>query len=223
MIPRLFVAPFAETEFVTLSPSDSHYLTRVLRKRTGDAVVLLDNSGYQYAGDLTDTGTVRIRAKSWVEAEPRQRIVLLCGLIKGDRMEWLLEKATELGVAEVRPCLTARTVAKGGRLDRWQKIVKEAAEQCERGRLPIIREPLPLQETLLDLPETRWALVERQDAAALGKSATGAAVAVGPEGGWSPDDVATLMGQGFMAATLGSRILRSETAALASLARLLHS
>lgn len=223
MIPRLFVAPFQDAELIELTSEDAHYLTRVLRRKAGDAVVLLNNSGDQFRGTLVDARHVRLQSRQQVSAEPAQRVILLVGLIKGERMDWLVEKATELGVAEIRPLLTSRTVPKGGRIDRWQRIAKEAAEQCERGKIPVIGEPQPLKTALNGLPATRLALLERHEAKPLGAVFGDAAVAVGPEGGWSKEESQWLLAQGFEAASLGARILRAETAALAALARMVQA
>lgn len=223
MIPRLFVeAPLAPGT-LALSAEHRHYLTRVLRRRPGDLVMLLDNSGYAHQAEILEDGACQVGQRVWVEAEPACRVVLIAGLLKGERMDWLVEKATELGVAEIRPVLTARTVAKGGRVARWHKIAVEAAEQCERGRVPTILDPVALPQALSDLPEVRLALLERQGSFPLSPAGQDMVVAVGPEGGWAPQEVDWLLEAGFHPATLGRRILRAETASLAALARLLQT
>ena len=162
--------------------------------------------------------------------EPPLELWLLQSLPKGDRWSWLLAKGTELGVTRFLPLRSERTVAGGereadtGKASRWASIAAAAAKQCERGTLPEVLPLATLGDCLRALGqpapgELRLCLTERQPGAALPRGCTPSRVilAVGPEGGWSPRDRAPFRDAGFRETGLGPRILRAETAALASL------
>jgi 16S rRNA (uracil1498-N3)-methyltransferase len=155
---------------------------------------------------------------------------LIQALLKGDRWEWLLEKAVELGATRITPVVTGHTVARpgegrsGDKLERWRKRALAAAKQCERGIVPEIDPPVPLDKFLKTLPapeegESRRAFLERAGEEPPAPAHPGAVIrlAVGPEGGWTEQEIAQLAAAGFRGAGLGPRILRGETAALAAL------
>jgi 16S rRNA (uracil1498-N3)-methyltransferase len=147
--------------------------------------------------------------------------------LKGDRMELAIQKATELGVAEVRPVVTVRTDAaarpalEGARRDRWDKVASGAAEQCGRATVPLVAPTATLAAFIADPPAgTRVVLLERQEGqpplASLPRPQA-ITLLVGPAGGWEPVEIRRLAGAGFVAVSLGPRILRAETAAIAAL------
>jgi len=174
---------------------------------------------------------VQVGAHDAVEREARHRVTLALGIPANERMDWLVEKATELGAAAILPLLTERTVLRlageraAKRLAHWQAIAVAACEQCGRNRVPDIQPVQDLADWLRQLPggrgEARMLLALRADARSLPEAA-GADVTVlsGPEGGLSPAEEDTALRAGFQAVTLGPRVLRAETAPLAVLSRL---
>lgn len=221
---------------LTLEGDAHRYLTRVLRLRAGDSVVLFDGAGTERTATLRDVGARQAR----LALGPRRaaggggaRVTLIQGIAKGDRMDWLVEKATELGVYRIAPALTERTVARpeagAGRVRRWRTIAAEAARQSGRADVPTIDEPAAFADHLAGLgaegaPTPRFVLWEetrepslRAALAALTSPPTALTLLVGPEGGLSRAEVTSAEAGGFVAVSLGSRILRVETAALSAL------
>lgn len=215
----------------TLSGEEAHHLIRVARVRAGEKVRLFDGRGNIWTGVVTeiDPGSPLItRLVALPPNEPDHPVHLLAGLIKGDRWEWLLEKAVELGATRITPLLTSRTVAKppegASRLARWEKIITAASKQCERGVIPTLDTPETLTAMLkkLDRPaplETRLLFVERTSAAEAPRIEGEVRLAIGPEGGFTEEEAELFRRAGFQKASLGARILRAETAALAALSR----
>ncbi len=226
--PRLFVpGPLAEGAAVPLEGGQAHYLGKVMRMGAGDAVVLCDDQTGEWLAEVTAAGkrdmllTVvrRLRVR---EAVPD---FWLCpALIKKDRFDLVLEKATELGVGAVRPVLTRRCVADKLNPERARTIVTEAAEQCARTALPVLAEPAKLDALLRDWPEERRLFFADEAggapaAAAFAAHQGPAALLVGPEGGFDDAERAAIRAHpAAQAITLGPRILRAETAAMAATA-----
>ena len=236
--PTLPLQPGAE---IALPAALRHQVGHVLRMRPGDRVVLLDNSGDECEVELSafDRNGIRARvlARRPVPGEDGPRVTLYqCGL-KGEKFGWVLQKATELGAAAIVPVASARTVAgladlrAGGKQGRWERIVREAAEQSRRGRIPAIGAALPWPEAIAQATATHdvallpWeAVAGALDAPPIPAAArqTGRiALFIGPEGGLTADEVAGAATAGVIPISLGPRILRAETAALAALAVLL--
>jgi 16S rRNA (uracil1498-N3)-methyltransferase len=221
---RIFVEPFTG-DAVELGKEHLHYLTRVMRLGDGATIKVLDNSGTAF--------TCRLEGKQAIvegrEAVPEApvAVTLYQALPKADKLDWILQKATELGVARIVPLVAARSVAqvKGdkleAKLERWTKLVTEAAEQSERGRIPEVL--APIEPSKVDLAPGEWAFVLAERGKNLSLPASlpptpPAAVSlfIGPEGGWTPDELELLAAAGARPVTLGPRILRTETAALAA-------
>lgn len=234
---RFFVP--AETlagDDIALPEEIIHHLSTVLRRPVGEEILLLDGQGTICHCRLTAaarrTGTARVLAR-WQEPETAFPITLLQAVPKGDKMDLVLQKGTELGISAFVPVLTGRTLipsAQGEtRLRRWERIVREAARQCRRPLLPRISAPLPLIEALSRCTQplrlVLWEAERRPLSAALPPSPpAAAAILVGPEGGFSPDEIAAAQGAGFHSVAFGPRILRSETAgfAMASILQYLY-
>lgn len=242
---RRFFVPteLSAGQAVELEPALAHRLRRVLRLGAGDALVLVDSGGREHEAVLErvdgSKAWARIVRERGTLPEAAVEIVLYQSLIKGDRFEWVLEKGTELGVARFVPLLVQRDVVRpraerSGRSERWQRIVREAAEQCGRSVLPAIAPPLGLSEALasagglrlLPWEEERTAglrsvlregLAERKQA---GRPLV--SIFVGPEGGFTRQEVETALGLGARVVSLGRRILRSETAGIATVAAVLY-
>lgn len=220
---------------VALPEDAAAHLLRVLRLREGDACVLFNGDGHDYDARLAAAGKrggeAEILARRAVDNESPLRIVLLQGIARGEKMDWILQKATELGVAAVAPVHSERSEVKldGARADKrlahWKSVVVAACEQSGRARLPAVAAPRPLHEAAAALDGDGLRLL--LDPFAAGAVATlpapqdgGLVLAVGPEGGWSPRDRETLAASGFEGVRLGPRVLRTETAGLAAIAAL---
>ncbi|OLH99263.1 16S rRNA methyltransferase [Xanthomonas oryzae pv. oryzae] len=220
---------------VALPEESANHLLRVLRLREGDACILFNGDGSDYHARITVAG--KRDARALVErVEPLSnesplRITLMQGIARGEKMDLILQKATELGVAAIVPVIAERTEVKldaartEKRVAHWRSVVVSACEQSGRARLPSVATPLGLQDAAQasDTHALRLTL-DPQGEHRLGTLASSIpqhiVVAIGPEGGWSPRDRATLAEAGFSGLQLGPRILRTETAGLAAIAAL---
>jgi 16S rRNA (uracil1498-N3)-methyltransferase len=239
---RFFVKPGTlDGETAELDRQVSHRLRHVLRLRGGDRVVLLDGSGSEYEAVLEDVSnpTVRARIVSRRDgvAEPRARVVLYQSIIKGDRFDWVLEKGTEIGVARFVPLVSHRGVVRPRtgrveRMERWRRIVTEAAEQCGRCYLPAVTSPVSLSDALESAEGLRLLPWEGEHQTTLRqalKEAVGkvedapvVSLFIGPEGGFAREEVDRAVDLGVRTASLGPRILRSETAGIVAAAAVLY-
>jgi 16S rRNA (uracil1498-N3)-methyltransferase len=222
---RLFVAAplLADAEIPAL-PAQAHYLGHVMRRHTGDEVVLFNGSDGEWLARIArqgrDSAVLHVVSQSRPQA-PEPDLWLCFALLKRDATDLVVEKATELGASRILPVLTERTQAARVNLERLSAIAVEAAEQSERLTVPVLHEPQRLADLLANWPEGRRlaVAVERADAPPL--AADAGALLVGPEGGFSPGELDALRRRAFVApGTLGPRILRAETAAIAGLALL---
>jgi 16S rRNA (uracil1498-N3)-methyltransferase len=233
-VPRFYVDAALRAGSVSrLAEDAAHHAVHVLRIREGDDVVLFNGRGGEYAARVASIRrlevSIDVLEHRAVERESPLQVALVQGISSGERMEFTLRKAVELGVAEIQPVLAAGSVArpKGERAAtrqvHWQRIVISACEQCGRNRVPPVHPLLDLEkyqpkgevEKLLlspasDLPFSRY----------VKDRGTGFIVAAGPEAGFSESEEAALVGMGFVPLKLGARVLRTETAALAALAAL---
>lgn len=199
-----------------------HQMRNVFRLGEGDAFVACDGKGTDAVLEIERASLssveARVRERRSSVGEPSVRVTLYCSVLKREHFELVVQKATECGVAAIVPIVSARTVRLGTRADRLEKIAREAAEQCGRGVVPGILEPMSLREAVEHARGNAANIffepgMPAFDAAAIGASAS-AGLFIGPEGGWEPDEVAALRAAGFHAAGLGPRILRAETAAI---------
>jgi 16S rRNA (uracil1498-N3)-methyltransferase len=233
-IPRIYVPqPLRPGREVELPIQAGEHLARVLRLDRGHRLRLFDGSGDEYEAELASLAkrSVTARVLESADAEDREsplRITLAQGIARGEKMDWILQKATELGVARIVPIVTDRTEVRldaeraERRVAHWEAVVASACEQSGRRRLPEISEPAKLADwaaTLDDETGLRLALDPTGDLTPrdLPPSAS-ATLVVGPEGGLSDHDLATLGTAGFRGLRLGPRILRTETAGIAALA-----
>lgn len=226
--PRLFVpAPLAEGATVALDGAQSHYLGKVMRAAVGDAVILCDDTSGEWLARVAQVGKRDIQLSVEALLRPRELVpdFWLCpALLKKDRFDLVLEKATELGVAAIHPVLTRRCVADRLNPERARAIVTEAAEQCARTALPTLEQPVKLDALLRDWPADRALFFADENggapaAAAFVAHAGPAALLIGPEGGFDDAERAAIRAHpAARAITLGPRILRGETAALAATA-----
>lgn len=239
-MPRFFVDSAFVPGAVIALPDQVARHVQVLRLQAGDALTLFNGRGGQHAARLVEVGRrsalAEIVAFEPVEAEPPYRITLAQGIAGGDKMDWLVEKAVELGVSSIAPLITTRGVVRlsaeraSRRQAHWQALVRAACEQCGRNRIPEIEPALELSKWLSAAPAPnepgalRLMLSPRAQATfdALPDTAPNAHVTllIGPEGGLSPEEEETAIGRGFMPLSLGARVLRTETAGMAMLAAL---
>jgi 16S rRNA (uracil1498-N3)-methyltransferase len=233
-IPRFHVPEAAPGARLELPDHSAHHAREVLRLRAGAVVHVFDGAGAEFEGTLdsvTRQGVfLKLGGPVAARAESPLRIVLALSPLKGDRMELVIQKATELGVAEVRPVVCARTDAaarpalQGSRQDRWHKVASGAAEQCGRAVVPEIAATVELKQLLAEPFEGRKLhFSEAKGAPPIAREGArpGAVLAlVGPAGGWEPHESERLRDAGFEAVGLGPRILRAETAAIAAVTTL---
>jgi 16S rRNA (uracil1498-N3)-methyltransferase len=241
---RFFIPPdLLAADTVALPQDVAHQVRDVLRLRAGDRIVLLDNRGQEFVTDLrvVDRAAVRgfVVARRAGAAEPGVALVLYQGLLKAAKFEWILQKGTELGVQTFVPMRCQRTVAGleeigPTRIQRWQRILQEAAEQCGRAVIPDLAVPCALPTALADQPPGTLRLFPWEEATATTLRAalaaprhnsapiTRVALFVGPEGGFTAAEAQLAAQHGARVVTLGRRILRAETAALAATTMVLY-
>ena len=218
-------------------PGEIRHICKVLRLGEGDGVVLFDGEGKEYRASITRIFPEQVILTLTAEGAPARaesslRIVLGMALLKSSKFEWLLQKATELGVSEVLPFSSSRVIPRReeeqsrARLARWEKIVAQAARQCGRSLLPRVHPPCSFEEVLQTDREgaTKIFLWEKEETRTLGDALTEANpeifFLVGPEGGFSDPEALRAQEAGFRPVRLGPRILRAETAAIAGVALL---
>jgi len=213
-----------------ISGEDARHLTRVLRVEVGQRYEISDNRGVYLAEIETarkEQVTFRTLEKLPV-AEPPLRMILCAAIIKFDHFEWMIEKATELGVAEIVPMITIRTEkglekAAQKRLERWRRIGLEASQQSRRAHLPEITEPTSWSDVLATEADYRYALDENANLPLATvfppdrHTEDAVALLIGPEGGWTDQERTGFIAAGWASVSLGPSILRTETAALAAL------
>jgi 16S rRNA (uracil1498-N3)-methyltransferase len=228
MTRRRWIADSVEGDRALLLDHNAAHLFRVLRVKPGQQFEVV-------AGGMLRLGTVEFASEDRVEfhlgseiaSAHLTEVAVYLSIFKFDRMEWALEKLTELGVSRIAPVTAQRSghhfvKAAGTRLERWRKIVHEAAQQARRIAPPEISPPLALKQVVAEATGDRIVLAENEQEltlkAALASSSPPLSLAFGPEGGWTPEEVKMLEEAGWKAASLGSTILRAETAAIAAVA-----
>ena len=230
---RVHVATALRRQGHTVLPDGAaQHVRRVLRLRAGDSLTLFNGDGWDYRCRLTALRGERVEAEILervaATAESPLEVTLAQGVARGERMDLVVQKATELGVARIVPLLTERSVVRlderrsGRRLAHWQAVATSACEQCGRARLPAVAAPLPLARWLEEPADASLRLLLSPGAGrALAGSAGGpgpVTLLVGPEGGLTDAERDAALRAGFEPCSLGPRILRTETAAIAALA-----
>lgn len=240
-MPRFFVQPGqVDGQTITVTGNDVNHIKNVLRMSCGDTLSVSDGCGRDYFCTIHEIGREQIYLhieNSWDSyVELKTKLYLFQGLPKGDKMELIIQKAVELGVSAVIPVITARTIVKldekktSKRLARWQSVAESAAKQSGRGLIPQVAAPVTFKEALtmagtMDACIMPYERAQGMDAARSlvdglkGKKSIG--IFIGPEGGFTPDEVAAAQAAGAKTMTLGRRILRTETAGLAVLSILM--
>jgi 16S rRNA (uracil1498-N3)-methyltransferase len=236
-VPRLHLpAEHLDSERVVLQGESHKYLTRVLRLRAGDPVTIFDGQGQEVEARIDEVSArstmLVLGARRRIEPRAGAALTLIQAVSRGERMDLVVQKATELGVSAIVPVWTERTVVQAagdGRLRRWRTIAQEAARQCGRADLPIIAEPRALAAALAEAPTGAAAapgrllmLWEESTGTPLRRALAGderaVTLLVGAEGGFTAGEAEAARAAGFETVGLGPRILRTETAAIAALA-----
>jgi 16S rRNA (uracil1498-N3)-methyltransferase len=240
MTRRRWIAEHWDEATATIVGTQAEHLARVLRAEPGmDADVVA--GGRVFHAEVAavtlagETSEVRFNLAGEFQADPALPVTLVMAVYKFDRMEWAIEKATELGVAAIAPVIARRTEkhlaqAAAKRAERWRRIAREASQQARRSDEPVIQEPVDLAERVRAASTaTRIVLAEQERTTTL-RSAVAESIesakeemptleiAIGPEGGWAPAEEALYDANGWRAVSLGPRILRAETAAIVALA-----
>ncbi len=243
MTRRRWIAEHWDEATATITGAQAEHLARVLRAQPGmEADVVAGGHVFHAEVAAAAPGEIRFNLIAEVEADPALPVTIVMSIFKFDRMEWAIEKATELGVAAVAPVIARRTekhlaLAAEKRAERWRRIAHEAAQQARRSDVPLIHAPAPLAERVRAASMatglasgSRFIVLAEQERTttlrlALEEVIAGAQadmptleIAIGPEGGWAADEEALFDANGWRAASLGPRILRAETAAIAALA-----
>lgn len=240
---RFFVTPESiYNQRVRFGEVQAHQIRQVLRLQTGTQVIALDNSGNEYVVTLTEVTRPRVVGQidetRPIVNEPRTQLTLYQSLLPRDKFEWVLQKGTEVGVSAFVPVITQRSLVRNAKSaankrERWERIITEAAEQSGRGRLPRLHEPLLFAEALARAASSDCTLIPWEKAtagtlrAALRKLPDDLrqpiiALFIGPEGGYSEEEIDQATTAGAIPVTLGRRILRTETAAVVAAAVVLY-
>lgn len=240
MTRRRWIAEQWDEATATIAGAQAEHLARVLRAQPGMEADVVAGGRVFHAEVAAVTldgekSEVRFNLAGELAADPALPVTLVMAVYKFDRMEWAIEKATELGVAEIAPVIARRTEkhlsqAAVKRAERWQRIAREASQQARRSDVPLIHAPVDLAERVRAASAaTRIVLAEQERTTTLRRAVEEAidaaqeempslAIAIGPEGGWAPAEEALFDANGWRAASLGPRIVRAETAAIAALA-----
>lgn len=241
-MPRFFVDPqYIGPETITVEGENYNHIKNVLRLKKDDSIVICDGLGTDYSGYIEDFGQgivkVKIIKTERNKTEPPVKVTLYQGLPKADKMEYIIQKSVELGIARIVPVITGRTIVKlDGAKDsekktsRWQKIASEAAKQCNRGIIPSVELPITFKVALNSVKESGFNLIpyENEQEVTLSSSLTKASgnrdisFFIGPEGGFTEEEVDMAKKSGVISVSLGPRILRTETAGISLLSIIMY-
>lgn len=211
-------------EQILLTPEQQHYLGRVLRLRAGDRFVAMDGQGKSWLAVIS-ADRAQIIESIVVESELPVAVTLILALPKGNGFDDVVRCCTEIGVSCMMPIISDRTLLQPSpqKVERWRRIAAEAAEQSERGIIPTILAPITFSSALKSTAPQRYICVTRREAlhlkSVLAQSTSSAeiAIAIGPEGGWTPQETDTAISSGFQPVSLGRRILRAVTAPIVAM------
>lgn len=229
-MPKFFTEKENISEAVVLKGDDARHIGKVLRMAVGDEITVCDREGTDYLCRIEKIDKESVKAsvlsKERCPAELDCKITLYQCIPKAGKMDSVIQKATELGAAQIVPVLSKYCVAKGEKAERWQKIAYEAAKQCKRGIIPIVRNTVSFEEAIREMSEMDVSFMP-YEAATDGKISVmcdekTVGFIIGPEGGFSEDEVKKAEATGIKICTLGKRILRTETAGSAVLAVLAY-
>lgn len=241
-MPKFFVDPAnVQGSSIIITGDDVNHITKVLRLSENDIIMVCDGDGKDYKVAIRNLSKKEVVTEIMEEipclTEPPVKVVLFQGIPKASKMEYIIQKNTELGISEIVPVMTHRTVVKiedkkaeMNKLDRWQKVALEAAKQCNRGRVPVISQPVRFDEAVERLAGMNIKIMPYEKENGLGlKSLLQSnvkpetiGILIGPEGGFEESEVENAHKKGVSTVTLGPRILRTETAGAAVLSILMY-
>lgn len=238
-MPRFFTDLKPVAGYVTISGEDARHIAKSLRMQPGENLTVCDGEGMDHSCVLeavsAESITARILESCPSVGEPNTAVVLFMALPKADKMELIIQKCTELGVAEIVPVITSRCVSRpdakalAKKNERWSKIAEEAAKQSGRGRIPRVRETMTFADALREAAKADTPLflyeAEREQsfrAALMQREAGRVSIFVGPEGGFAEEEAQAAREAGLIRVSLGPRILRCETAPLAALSVIMY-
>lgn len=251
-MPRLFLPISDESKLINVTGEKAHYLTKVLRCREGDTIEVLDGKGKSFQCVIRGLSRKEVKAEiisiQPYDTESPLNLVLLQGLLKGEKMELIIQKTTELGIKEIYPVITERSqVRETGKILRWRKIAEDASRQSGRTVIPLIHEPVEYTDALFMINEEYKKFLITTDSEVMNYNLKGFIfwerggitlkealskissplhcdiplpiyLLIGPEGGFTVEEVRQAEESGLVAVSLGKRILRAETAAIVSTA-----
>lgn len=220
---------FSETPITggsaTLTGAEAHHLLHVMRAKAGDPVTLFDGSGAEFSAEVTglsrNEATLAVLARHDIDRELPHALTLGVAMPKGDRQKVLVEKLTEIGVTRLQPLVTERSVVslKPAAIEKLRRLVVEASKQCGRNRLMEIPDPISLEEFFAGCDAEQRFIAHPAAEEPLGTASGDAAIAVGPEGGFSDEELESAAAQNWYRISLGFRTLRIETAAIVAASR----
>ncbi len=246
-MPRFFIENIDKNpgDSITVTGQDAVHMAKALRMKPGESVTVCGGLGFDLLCEITgvygDSVELAVREKVLTESEPSVRITLYQGLPKGDKLEWIIEKTIELGVCEIVPVLMQRSVSRpdpksaAKKHDRYQKQAVAAAKQSGRGIIPEVGEMIPFAQMIKRLSSHQTVIffyecrgeplssVIDNIQTMQGRELTDLAIVIGPEGGFDIAEAEALQASGAFTATLGKRILRTETAPIAALAAIMYA
>jgi 16S rRNA (uracil1498-N3)-methyltransferase len=226
-------------ECLYLEGREHRHLSKVVRLQPQDEIWLFDEEGAKYRARIEHIGRQKTRLSLIEKLEPSQRrlkMTLAQALLKAKPMDWVIQKATELGVFSIVPVLTSRCVVKledriAKKVERWNQIALEASKQCRSGLIPNILAPQPLDNLIRELQATRRLFLSENKGRPLkevvrlsqdSQTPSDVVILIGPEGGWTNEEEVKVLRFGYEAVSLGKNILRAETASLAAVAIIAH-
>ena len=227
-LSRFYISTPLTAGRFTVPEASAHYISRVLRMQVGDALQLFDGSGLEFQGSIIEASkkSVVVELQAGQPGQPESPLQVHLGqvLSRGERMDWAIQKATELGATEITPLFSERCEVRLNderiqkRLEHWQQIASSACEQCGRSRIPVIHSPIPVSLWQSQI-KADLKLVLHPEAQPLASHARPQQLAllIGPEGGLSENEVSAAQAAGFHAACFGPRVLRTETAPVVAL------
>jgi 16S rRNA (uracil1498-N3)-methyltransferase len=232
-VPRIHtINPLSETQTAALDDKGIKHIRDVLRLNVGHHVILFNGDGYDYHGEITELHKrnvlIQIKDKILVECESPLSLHLLQPLCRSDKMDWCLQKATELGVNSITPFISSRVNLNLShnkihkKINHWQSVIHSACEQCGRASIPEINAPMDYQTLVASLPEDACKIIanpyaDENSDTEIPFNYDRVICAVGPEGGFSPEEIQFSQEHGFNSQRLGPRILRLETAVVSLL------
>lgn len=225
-MPQIFLPSIPDKASIKITGENAKYLLTVLRLKSGDEFIVIDGKGNRYRAGIKSTArqalVAYIKETLPPEPEPSVRVILLQGILKGQKMDLIIQKAAELGVKDIVPVITERSqIRETRKTGRWRKIALEASRQCGRSAVPEVREPSLFEEYLKSKDAVRGFIFWEEGGKSLSDAFSPSVqkdlfVAIGPEGGFTKEEVRLAEEKGLIVCTLGRRILKAETAAISA-------